>query len=199
MKTFFAAAVLALAALAQNPAQAALTITSQDTTVAPGGSALVTFNFDFGASTSVASFNSLLSYDPLLTLTGWTASYHGAPWDPVAQLQAAGTLDTANLSNGSSASWFAFDSNFQPTAPLDLSGPASLKFSFNVASNAGQGIAAPVTFSVEDYSDANLASYGPIAATAMVTTVPEPDVWLMTLVGLCMIGTIVRRKGAMHA
>jgi hypothetical protein len=203
MKPYIAAAVLALAALTQNPTQAqtqpTFAMTAQGATAVPGGSTQVTFNFASDTSIRIASFASLLNYDPLLTLNAWSTTYHGDNGS------AALTDVMANYPsdvNAGDSLWLA-----SPQTPyLALGGPAYLSFSFNfkLAPNAEIGRPAPVTFSIEDASDGN-ASFGTpnvslALATANITTpVPEPDTWLLTLVGLSMIGTIVRRKGVTRA
>lgn len=194
-KTALAASVLLGSFFSNSNALAAIMVLPHDSAAKPGDIAQVVFDLDLGALASVSSFDFSLSFDPaVLSFVGSSTSYNGAPTDFGATLISTGTFTTSASAGVLSATWFALDSNFQPTPPLQLSGMASATFNFTLASNVANGFQTPVDFTL-NYSDADLNTQAPVFATTnVVATVPLPQSWVLFLSGLGLVFTKVRTR-----
>ena len=198
----------------------ATTLLGVDTAVAPGGTADVVFNFDFGQTPiSVASLDLSLSYDnsvPLtfdnsgepvfptgmyqgrLALTGVSATYQGQPiGDLQGTLQGPGWSSPSLPTPGTYAfNWIEFDTNHNvPLPPLAVSGKGSLTFAFQAA-GLGVGQQSEIDLVAHYYLDPTFDPTPTLSATAFVTAtaVPESSTWVTMVAGLVLVGAIARRK-----
>jgi hypothetical protein len=193
------AAACLLMSLAAGSAQA-LSVNGVDATAVPGGNVDVVFNFDFGAATALTSIGYSFNWDAsVLTLSGGSASYNGAAFDPLAVLGATGTYSSGdNAANGLLAgTWFALDAQLHPLPPLVLTGSAAVTLSFQVAGSLATPTA--VTFSL-DGADQNIDPVGPFLAQATVSAVPEPQSLALLLAGMgVVLGSAARRRASHSA
>ncbi|MBI5618468.1 MAG: hypothetical protein HY943_19500 [Gammaproteobacteria bacterium] len=147
-----AIAGLALLGLAGEAAAAAspVVVTSSNVTAPVGGSAQVTFDFDFGTGYTTDGFALDLGFDKsLLDLTTMNATYQGAPIDMGAALNAAGTLFAdPSAPAGWSALWYAFDAAFNPLPSLTASGHATLTLGFTLLPAFAAGDSTPVSVAI---------------------------------------------------
>ena len=178
-------------------------VTTSDVSGSPGGTVGVNFDFNFGASadggTSVTSFVNDLSYDPTqLTFLGESVAGQFTPFGTDAAIgldPSSNGLNGINATAGDiTATWFGFDATLTTLTPLQLSGAVDVTYLFALPASAGS--ITSVTESLS-YSDADLNSFGPISATANVSTVsvPEPASYALILVGLGMMLVFGRRRG----
>ncbi len=186
----------AVLAAVNAPASFAATVAGVDAMGMPGGTATVHFDFDFGSGVSVSTAIFSLQWDPsLLSAVGAAASYNGVPIDVAAALSAAGTYEplfTPEAGNFG-ALWSAYDQNFDPLPPLNLSGPARLSFTY----------ALDGAFAVPGRTDVALSllladdlgnPLAPLDAVASISAVPEPAHWAMLLAGGAGVLAVTRRR-----
>jgi hypothetical protein len=108
------AAALAAACLlsAATGASAAIVASTADVSVVPGGLTSVEFTLDFGTLTQLTSFNFGIFFDPALLELQPTISVSPDALDGDA-LALAGLFSEERPSGGYTATWYAFDENFQ--------------------------------------------------------------------------------------
>lgn len=172
-------------------------ITTHDVLAAPGGAASVTFDFDFGASATLSSFEVHLNYDKsLLGLTGSSVSYQGVSVDPAVVLGAAFSTNFADP-QGASALWIsATDAD-----NLKLSGKGAWTLSYALLPGLTAPSSTPVTLDFS-FSDANLdpglvngaATPSLVTSTIHVSAVPEPQTWALCLAGFSVVALRARRR-----
>lgn len=187
------AAALAAACLlsAATGASAAIAGSTADVKVVPGGLASVEFTLDFGSLTQLTSFNFGVFFDPaMLALQG----------DPVvtpAALQSdalavAGLFTDARPDGGYAATWYAFDENFQPKPPLQLSGLATIGLSFSAVGLAF-GESTPVTLFL-DWTDEAGDEGARVNLASTVTAIPEPQSLALMLAGAGIVAAARRKQ-----
>lgn len=196
-------AVAALAALALASTASAMGVAPNDGSAAPGGTASVSFDFDFGAGVDISALEFGLDWNPAqLTLTGGGVTIGGAPVDMAAQLNAAGTLEfNPDSAHGKySATWYAMDSGLNELPAVQLPGAVKLTLDFALGNAIAVGTRSPVKVAL-GLTDANFNPIEtPFAATAYVTAVPEPASWALMLAGgLGVAGWVRRRRVGMTA
>lgn len=192
-------AAAALSGAMAMSAQANIGVTPHDAFANVGSDAAVKFAFDLGTLTEIGAFDLTVGFDPaVLSFIGVAADYHGTAIDPVATLSGLGTFssDTSSTPGLLTATYFNVDANFNMLPPLSLSGVGSITFKFHVDAAPVPGPGTLVSF------DLNLADAGanplPSVNTSaqVITTVPEPESWVLALAGLPLVLALAGRRRA---
>jgi hypothetical protein len=168
-------------------AQADISIIANDASAVLGGTVALRFDLGFGALTELSSAGVTLQYDAaVLSLTGSSGTYHGAPFDYAAALVGGGQYSFATPSPGQvTATFFALDAGGMPQLPLALSGAGSFTLVFQVVALPQPGPTTPVSFDFEG-ADASLDALPSVhvVSDVNVSAVPEPAAWTLLLAGL---------------
>jgi hypothetical protein len=187
------AVALAAASLlsAATGASAAISGSTADVNITPGGLTSVEFKLDFGALTQLTSFNFGVFFDPALLELQPTISVSPDALGGDA-LALAGLFSEARPSGAYAATWYAFDENFQPKPPLSLSGVATIEVSF-AAIGLAFGDTTPVSL-VLDWTD-EAGDEGPrVDLVSTVTAIPEPQTLALMLAGAGIVAAVRRKQ-----
>lgn len=193
------AALAAVAALGVGASAHALTGSTTDVEVAPGGQATVVLNLDFGTPGSlVGAFDLELTYfQAELTPTNFIPKIE---FDGVPPNLAVGTFvpgfDFSGPQAKISATWtVASLANFQTFA-----GTARVSMTFNTPGLL-LGESTPVTVGIgySELVDGDLVEVPFTTWTSTVTAVPEPTTVASLLAGLGVLGVVARRKAQRQA
>lgn len=181
-------------ALLSAPAQAAITLTpvQSPVLVAPGAHAQVDFKVDFGADPlELISFDLGLAYDATkLSLDAApTFSYAGPAPD-----FSAGAFVGNNLPGVFVITWALGAPPFpDPFVLPTFKGEGVLRFSFT---NTGLSSGSTALILGLAYSTLDEDQEAGTVATVSALAVPEPQTWLLCLIGLVVIAVPLRRRKA---
>jgi hypothetical protein len=182
LRALVAAAALACAL----PAMADVTATSHDLSLDVGQTQALTLDIDVGTGVKVAALDFKFTFDPaLFSVTFVSGTYLGS--DPAV---VQGTYQAGNPSSfydvatsTFSLSWFGDD--------LVLDGPVKLNLSVKNLALAPQTQAA-LTYSL-GYTDSSFADHTVSVNNSVISGVPEPTTWALSLLGLGVVGLSARR------
>jgi hypothetical protein len=181
-----AAVLLGSAALAAQARD--IDMTAPNVSAAPGNDVVVNISFSTGVDTPITSFLFGLDYDSTrLSLVDGTASVGGVAVT-LADLVAFGGLVTPGTVAGKEGVSVAFFPNayvFGDTSAMALT--------FHLAPGLLPGSQIPVDLLFSS-TDESLNQRTDVMKTAVITAVPEPETWLMTLIGLPLAAGWARRS-----
>ncbi len=187
-----AAVLLGSAALAAQARD--IDMTTSNVSAAPGNDVVVNVGLSTGTDTPITSFSFGLDYDPTrLSLVNGLASVGGIPVT-LADLGALGIVTPSSDAGKEGVTFFGDPAIGTPPGVFTPGGAVTMALTFHLNSNAF-ATSVPLTVGLTFSStDELLVQRTDAMKTVQVTAVPEPETWLMTLIGLPLVAGWARRS-----